>query len=286
MLLLLISIVAASLNSTVMHKAKLHGSGAIYLFNLFSATVWCVCLFIINGCKLSFTQDAVLWGFVYGVVQALFILFKTGAMNSGPVAVTTMIGNCSMLVSVVACLFLWGEPISLADVAGLALLMVGILMTTFKRSNGTFTKKWPVLSFFFLLFAAGVGITFKAFSKSASAQAGDMMLVAAVVMLISYSILCFFTNGFSRMSRGVSKSERLTFVLFALTSGLFSCVYNRMNIFLSGELDGVIFFPSFNGGVVVLSTVLSVILLRERLMARQIVGICMGVVGICIIGIL
>ena len=287
LVLLLFSIFAASLNSAVLHKAELSEKGAIYKFNLFGTLVWCVCLFIANGGRLHFDTTALLWGCVYGVTQALFILFKTAAMNSGPVSITTLIGNCSLVVSVVVCFILWNEPISLADMIGLALLMLGLTLATYKKSNGTFTKKWAVLSFLFLVLGAGVGITFKAFGKSGgTAYTSDMMIVAAFVMLISYTAICLFTGGFASKSNKYTKKEKRLFIILALVSGLLSCLYNRLNIYLSGILDGVIFFPSFNGGVVVLSTVVSMIIFNEKLSVKQLLGLLLGISGICIIGIL
>ena len=149
--LLPLSILGASLNSAVLHKADLTEKGTIYKFNLFGTLVWCVCLFIANGGRLHFDTNALLWGCVYGVTQALFILFKTAAMNSGPVSITTLIGNCSLVVSVVVCFILWNEPISPADIGGLVLLMVGLSLTTYKKTSGTFTKKRAVLSLLFLV---------------------------------------------------------------------------------------------------------------------------------------
>ena len=285
--LLLLSILGASLNSAVLHKANLTEKGAIYRFNLFGTLVWCVCLFLANGARLHFDASTLLWGFIYGFTQALFILFKTAAMNSGPVSITTLIGNCSLVISVVVCFILWNEPISLADMIGLVLLMIGLSLTTYKKSNGAFTKKWAVLSLLFLILGAGVGITFKAFSKSGGTEyTSDMMIIAAFVMLISYTAICIFCGGFASKSNEHAKKENLLFIVLALVSGLLSCLYNRLNIYLSGALDGVIFFPSFNGGVVVLSTVFSMIIFKEKLSARQIFGLLFGISGICIIGIL
>ena len=287
LILLLFSIFAASLNSAVLHKADLSEKGAIYKFNLFGTLVWCVCLFIANGGRLHFDANTLLWGCIYGITQALFILFKTAAMNSGPVSITTLIGNCSLVVSVVVCFILWEEPISLADMIGLALLMLGLTLATYKKSSGTFTKKWAVLSLVFLVLGAGVGITFKGFSKSGgTAYTSDMMIVAAFVMLISYTVICLFVGGFALKPTSHAKKEKRLFIILALVSGLLSCLYNRLNIYLSGALDGVIFFPSFNGGVVVLSTVVSMIIFKEKLSAKQLIGLLLGISGICIIGIL
>jgi len=58
------------------------------------------------------------------------------------------------------------------------------------------------------------------------------------------------------------------------------------NIYLCGVLDGVIFFPIFNGGVILLSTLLAIRMLKEKLLLRQILGVLSGISGICLIGIL
>lgn len=288
-LLLFLSIIFASANSVVLHKVKLDGS-KIYKYNLIGTLVWCICLFVANRFTLTLNSDVILWGVIYGVTQALFILFKTQAMNTGSVSVTTLIGNCSLVVSVLACFILWGEGVGIPDVLGLSVLIVGIFLTTFKKTTESYNRKWLIYSALFFVCAAGVGLTFKAFSKSASPEmAGDMMLFSSIVMLISYTIICLFTGGFkSEKEKNVnkdSKDEQKLFIIYALCSGFLSCVYNRLNIFLAGELPGVVFYPSFNGGVVFLSMTLSILLLREKLSRKQIVGIAIGIIGICIIGV-
>ena len=284
--LLLLSIIFASLNSVVLHKAELKGQSSVYLYNFIASAVWCVALLLANGFKLRLTGGVILFGAIYGTVQALFILFKTLAMNKGPVAVTTLVGNFSLVVSVFVCFLIFDEAISLADLLGLALLMCGIVFTTYKKSGTSGSRLWRVYVILFFICAAGVGITFKAFSRSASAEyAGDMMLTSAIVMLVLYGVILLFSKPASAVASMRSDRRICRFTIYALVSGALSCLYNRLNIYLSGALRGVIFFPSFNGGVVVLSTVLSIILLRERIKAKQAAGIILGILGILIIGI-
>ena len=286
-LLLALSIVAAAFNSVVLHRARLDGCGAVFRYNGISAAVWCVLLFVSNGFTLRVDGGVLLWGAVYGVTQTLFILSKTLAMNSGPVSVTTLIGNCSMVISVIACFIIWGEPATGPDVLGLAVLLAGILLTTYKKSGGEFRRGWKYFCALFFVCAAGVGLIFKGFSKSGGERAGDMMLVSAIVMLLCYSAICLVLRARTKKEKDetVKGGSLRVFFLLAVLSGLLSCVYNRLNVYLSGALDGVIFFPSFNGGVVILSTLLGVLLLGERPKKRQLLGIFLGVVGICIIGI-
>ena len=176
--LLVFSVVTASLYSILLHKINFKENGSVFLFNLTCSATWCICLFVANGCRLNINGNVLFWGFIYGVTQTLFILFKARAMNEGAVSLTTLIGNCSLIISVFACFALWHEPVSLADIVGLAVLMFAIFLTTYKKSSFHFTKKWLFYTLFFLIFGAAVGLAFKAFSKSNSGNAGDMMIVA------------------------------------------------------------------------------------------------------------
>lgn len=281
--LILLSIVFASLNSVLLHKAKI-ALNDVFIFNFLCAAVWCVVLFIANGFELQINKSVLIWGSTYGATQTLFILFKTLAMNSGSVSITTLVGNFSLVISVLFCFVVWGETISLLDIVGLVLLMLGIILSTNKGASNASSAKWPLYLILFLVFAAAVGISFKAFSKTNNSEyAGDMMIVAAVVMLIAYAIICLLTK-----KRNTDDSGKINkgFIMFAMVSGVLSCIYNRLNIFLSGAINAVVFFPAFNGGVIILSTVLSIVLLKEKLNLKTSIGILLGVAGICIIGIL
>ncbi len=285
--LLAFSIVVASCNSVMLHRAQLDGRGALYQYNWICAAVWCLLLFLWNRGQLHLDGTVCLFGLLYGVTQALFILFKTAAMHAGPVSVTTLVGNCSILLSILACLLLWQEPATWGDAAGLILFFIGIFLSTYCHSGQGHTRAWKIYVILFFLCAAGVGLTFKAFAKSGgSDRAGDMMLVSALVMLFCYTGLCLFT---ARRTRGESKPPRgrdlRSFLIYALISGVLSCLYNRVNLYLSGAMDGVIFFPAFNGGVVFLSALLGILLLREKMTLRQGIGIGVGILGICMIGI-
>ena len=63
---------------------------------------------------------------------------------------------------------------------------------------------------------------------------------------------------------------------YVVACGAVGCIYNRLNITLTGTLPSVVFFPLFNGSVIVLSTLAGVILFGERLNRKQIYGILLG----------
>ena len=66
------------------------------------------------------------------------------------------------------------------------------------------------------------------------------------------------------------------------------CIFgmNFLNLRLSGLLPSQLFFPVVNGSAIVLSSLFSVLLFKERLTKKQIVGLLGGLlclVAICLV---
>lgn len=284
-IMLLLSIIAASFNSVVLNKAKVKKLDDVFFFNLIVSLIWCVILFAANKGRLFVAPRILFWGVFYGLTQTCFILFKTLSMSTGSVTVTTLIGNSSLLISIFVSLIIWHEPITAVDIICLGFLVLAIFLCTYTKDaskDTNHTPSWKYYVLFFLLSAAGVGIVFKAFGKSGSSQyCGDMMFVSSIVMIISNLAICFFTGGLK--SKKVAAHSK-GFITFAVLSGILSFLYNRLNIYLTGNMDTLIFFPSFNGGVVLLSAVLSVLICGERLKITRLIGLAVGISAICVIG--
>lgn len=285
--MLLFSVIAASFNSVVLNKARVGKKEDVFPFNLVVSLMWCIIFFIANKGHISVSTKILLWGIVYGLTQTCFILFKTAAMSTGSVTVTTLIGNSSLLISILVSLIVWKEKITAADIIGLVLLVIAIFLCTYTKDASksvNHTSLWKYYALLFLLSAAGVGIVFKAFGKSGNLEhCGDMMFVSSIVMIISNFVICFFTGGFKLQNIALRSKG---FVAFAVLSGILSCLYNRLNVFLAGNMDALIFFPAFNGGVLFLSAALSAFICCERLKITQLIGLAAGISAICLMGIL
>ena len=280
--LLAVSVFAASFNSVLLNKSGASGKDTVFKFNFLCSIVWCILLFLANGCTLHINFQVVLWGVLYGIAQICFLVFKTLSMSTGSVSVTTLIGNSSLLISIFVSLALWKEKVSVTDIVALLFLCLAIFLCTYKKSDKQCTGGWKYYVFFFFVFAASVGLIFKGFGKVVNLKyCGDMMLLSAMVMTLGNLVVGCFTGG--KLVAG--KQNLKAFLLFALGSGILSCLYNRLNIYLAGSVDAIIFFPCFNGGVVLLSTLLSVAFLKEKLFTVQKIGLIIGVISICVIGI-
>ena len=284
--LLVISIIAAALNSVLLNKSGACEKNTIFKFNFLCSLVWCIILFFANNCNMHINQQVLFWGALYGVAQSCFLIFKTAAMSTGSVSITTLVGNSSLLISTFVSLILWKETVTLTDVLGLALLCLSIFLCIYEKSEKKYSLKWKYYAFFFFILAASVGLIYKGFGKAGNIEyCGDMMLFSSIIMTFINLIVSLVVKGRYGLNKSVVSNTK-RFLLFSLGSGLLSCLYNRLNIELAGNIDGIIFFPCFNGGVVILSALFSFIFLKEKLSLYQKTGICIGVISICIIGIL
>lgn len=282
--LLGVSITAASLNSVVYKNSKVTVAKDVFRFNRIGTIVWCIIIFVLNKGQLHLNRDILFWGMAYGIVQMLFILFKALAMSNGDVSVTTVIGNCSLVVSVFASFLLWNEPVSGMDIAGLFILLAAIVLCTYRtrETNRHYHKYWKYYVTIFFILAASVGLVFKGFGKTAdAAYSNDMIFVAAVVMMIGYTTACALSGGI-RLGKEYTQGH---FLKYAIACGVLSCMYNRVNIVLAGEMDAIIFFPAFNGGVMLLSAMLGIFICGEKLNWKQKCGIFLGITAILLIGI-
>lgn len=282
-LMLAVTIMFASANNIVLraHKGKDKQSDS-FMFNCIVSAVWIVVLIGIRNVKININAGAIVYALLYGVIQGLFLFFKMQAMTNGPVAVTTLIGNCSLLVSTALGVLIWHEKVGIWQAVGVIILICAMFLCMSGGKKGEKASlKWKLYCVGFFVSAGLVGIVFKAFSKSGCADASDMMITAAIVM----TIFCFIVSKIFAAKEGADGLNK-TDLCAAAACGILSCVYNRINIYLTGALDSVIFFPVFNGGVILLASLLAFLIFKEKLSSKRKIGIAIGVIAICIIGIL
>ena len=60
---------------------------------------------------------------------------------------------------------------------------------------------------------------------------------------------------------------------------------NLLNLNLSGKIPSVILFPIYNVGSLLLTTVISSVIYKDKISKRQSVGFVIGIVAILIVGI-
>lgn len=271
------AILFASLNSVLLHNIDFSEKGLVVRFNFIGSCIWVLILFCLGG-RLELNKSVLIYGTLYAFAQVFFLIFKAKAMSLGPVSLTTLIGNMSLILSTVCGVLIWNEKVSPIQIIGIILLIISIVICTYEKNSERNNGSWIFCCVLFFIFAGAVGLIFKFFSKTGE-NINNMMFFSSLMMIVLLFPLSFL---------GKEKNKiqfTHTFIIKLVICGIISCLYNRINIYLSGAMDSIIFFPSFNGSVIILSTLFGVMLFKEKLKAKQIFGITLGLISILSIGI-
>lgn len=282
-LLLCISIVLAVSNNILLHKfgnRGLENTGDALIFNAGVLLVWIPILVVVGDGRIDF-HNKYTWffGVVYGVVNASFLLFKMEALASGSISITSLIGCSALIIPTIFGTLYWHEKFTILQGVGLIALLVSLFYCVSpKRSPQKPTFKWMIFCLLFFIAASLTSITFKFHQKSSvGSDVASMMVISAGVSALILSIAAFIYNGVK--GEKVPKLGGVS-LLYLIPCALVSCLYNRLNIFLTGAMDSIIFFPVFNGSIILFASLAGYILFREKLSKVQLISLITGSVSI------
>lgn len=292
-LLLAASITCAALNNVFLHlyNDKKNYTCNIFAFNAIVSLIWALIFITIGGGFGQASDATIVFGVIYGVIIALFLIFKMASLGSGPVSITSLIGCCSLIVPTLFGLIFYREAVNFLQIIGLVLLFIALYLCVDPKSNMKISKKWIVFCVIFFLCAGASGIILKMYNKSdSSAEMNTMMIITALTAMVSFVII-YVVSGLLRVKNNQSfliieknKNAFLWSILFIGLCGLVSGGYQRLNMYLTGALPSIVFFPTFNGVVIFLSCISGVVLFKEKLSVKQIVGLVLGVICIMLVG--
>lgn len=287
-LLLLVSILSAAANNIALHKyAEVDCRKNSSLFQFLVSGLWALILLLLER-NFKFSRTTLTFGLLYGVTMAMFLYYKMMALSTGPIAITSLVGSCSFLIPTFCGVFLWKEAVSPLQILGTGTLLISLILSSKMRGGSSVSKKWILCCVCFFCAAGINSILIAAFQKTESAPDTNLMLLIASVTAAVCYLLLFLTGSFR-----TSKREPLLPYLkaylpkslpYILICGLVSCCYQRLNLDLAGKLPSVLFFPVFNGGVILLSSVTGWVFFREKLTKLQIFGLISGFISILVIG--
>ena len=281
-----LSIALAVLNGGILHHwgdRELKNSGDILLFNGGISAIWFVMVMLLGGIPKRPSWETIGLGAGYGVVIAGFLLSKMQALATGNMSVTLMVGSCSMVLPTILGSLIWHEAVSVWQGAGLVFLIIAMGLSVRRSKGQSGGLRWKGYCVLFFVFSGLSGFLFKVQQNSAvSEQVAEFVWIAAIVSAAGLTAAAFMKNRLEhapcpRISRAAWKP-----MIFC---GICSCAYNWINILLAGRMPSAMFFPLFNGCVILGGVAVSHFAFGESLSGRQMFALGLGVVSMIIVGI-
>ena len=239
---------------------------------LFNGTIFLVVALIFSYKLFSLDAHLMLYGTVFGVVTVFFQLFYIRSFAYGDISISVMTVNLAMIAPIIFSLIAYGEKLTVVRGIGIALSIFAIVIGTEKitrsvdpsqtenekirrRKRLIFSIAASVINGFTMIFL-------KIFAKSEYGGKTQLFLVIR--------------------ARGKKLSFRpgKKMLLYAILAGVFLGLHQFVYMAALKKVDATVMYPCMNGGIMILSGLSGLFLLKDKLAKRQIAALCIAAAAI------
>lgn len=283
-LLLFVSVSVDTLKNTYYNyfgKNMMRGHRDTLLFNAISC-VGAVAYFLFRGASFHVSAYSIIMALVFGAITVAAQYSSLLAMGLGSMAYSTLFTYLSVLISTLFSIFYYAQPVSGLQAVGFVLMLVSFFLSCDLRDKVNLNLKWLAAALCSFVSWGLVGVCQQLHQNSAhAAELGGFLLWTFLFSGILFGILFLFTKKDGRPKGSFS----LFSIILILLTGAAIGIINEINLYLSGAMPGIIFFPIVNGGVIILTTLCAVFLFREKLPKLQLIGLIAGIIAVLCLGI-
>ena len=233
------------------------------------------------------------------------------ALENGSVSLSSLFSSCGFILP-----SLWGwiqfhESVSVLHIIGLLVVLSAFVLATDFRKTKKFNWKWFLAATGSMIFAGVTGIVQKEF---VAVSAPEVLYPFLSIALLMATALCGITGAVAAVGKykkekflsasfedtagaeggteqtseepeAIRKKTRPLSkpVVFVFILGIVMGFLHLMNTYLTRVFPTIIIFPVLNGGIIVITTLVSALLFREKLTIRQGISILCGIAGILLI---
>lgn len=255
-----------------------------YKYTALVSGICAVAIVLLSGFTFPFSWFSVGLGLLFGIAVTGLICVSSMAIKNGPFSYTLVMISLAIIVPAFSGAIFWGETLTWLDFVGLAFMIFCFVLSVQKQTgeqkgNG----KWLFLSIVAMIFMAGVGLLQKTHQSSVHKDEITVFLTTA----FTFSCLCstviyLILKGLNKQQQNVEKVFGTTksVLLQLVAAGIATSLNHTINLYLSGSLDSILFFPVMCGCELIGITLVSLLFFKERLTKRQWIGIACGAIAV------
>lgn len=282
--LLLLIIVLCSLGNNVMKNSFAKGSGFTEGDNAVYNTIACFIgapMALIGHELHPVSGQAFILALLFGASMAGVAITAIRALKSGPMALTALFGNFSLIIPVLAGFLLWHEAVSLGKMIGIAMIFssVFLILNPDKKEKGS--KEWAFMTLLYFL-SSGLMSLFQQLASKSCPDEPVMFLVcgflSASLFLFIYTVL-FCRKGSARPHFPLFSLENLNGVAVGVSGGIAHiCIMKVLTL-----MDSTLYYPLKEGLCIIFNALLGLLFFHERFSKRKTVGFIIGAAAVILL---
>ena len=215
------------------------------------------------------------------------LFFGLEALKSGAMVLSSMAGSAGLLLPCVFGIFMFDEPMSLMQLFGILLLILSgwLLIGYSKKLKGSFTPRTMLLLIGSMLSNGFTMVAQKMFSKylpDVSVSVFSFLAFGLVGVGMCVGLVPQLTKKENR-----EEIKKLPKALWFYGAGLSTIllIINQLATIAAKVIPSAIMFPINDGGATIITALTGAVVFKEKLTARSVAGLALGIASLIVINL-
>lgn len=261
------------------YNAKSCGKG-VFTFGAVSVLVaWLFFLFL-SRFKLTFAPEILPYALIFAISYGTATVTGFIALRLGALSLTSLITATSLVIPTLFGIFFYSERISVTFAVGFFLVLLSIVLMNSKKSEVRISLGWAVSVFFAFLGNGVCSATQNAAQRELLGRYKyEFMIISLSVVFLILLISALFAE------RGEIASHLRCGAHYMAICGIANGAVNLVVMLLATRMPASVMFPVMSAGGIILSSLVSRFVYRERLSPKQLAALFFGITAVVLMNI-
>lgn len=258
--------------------SKKVGGGGVFTFSTIGSLAACL-FFTVKALvrdTLVFDAEILPFALMFAAAYVSASVFNMLAIQTGSLSLTSLFLSYSLIIPTVYGLIFDGDEAGITLFLGLAFLALSIALINTKKGDTKITGKWVL---FALLSFLGNGLCSTIQPEQTEIFGGkyddSFMVIALVIVFVFNTVMMLIRE------RGEAAKLLKQGLPMMVGAGVLNGLVNMLTMVVTAAgVSKSLMFPLISAGGIVLTWVISLFFYKEKLTAKQNIGMVLGVISI------
>ncbi|MDF2451530.1 MAG: hypothetical protein K0S26_1034 [Bacteroidota bacterium] len=235
----------------------------------------------LNVIHEPFFLIAVSLGIVF--ISSLFVIAETTAKQG--ISVAQVANRMSVVIPICIAILFYGDSISVSKVIGIILAIVAVYLVSYKESEGkTADKFWWLFPLIIFVCSGIIDSSINYAQRNLVSETNfDAFLSTIFSTAFVFGFIVLLYQLIIKKEKFQAKTIPAGIILGVINFGTMYFIIRALN---ANILEPSVLFPVNNLSILTLSTIISVIVFKEKLSSKNWIGIGLSLLAILILGLL
>lgn len=277
-ILLIINILAQSIQQVSRKAYNTKSSSGVYTFSSVSVFVALMFFIIIPGDKRGLTFEIFLYSIGYAVTYVTATITTMLAIRTtAPLSLTSLILSCSLIIPTIYGLAVLDEPFGITLAIGIVMLFASLILINFENSNEPkkLTAKWGIYIFLTFISNGICNVIIKTYQLNSEGQHINIFMITGLSMVLTTLILLTLIKERKQLKENLPRC-----LTWGSICGTGNGLANFLALLLSISMPASLLFPLLSSGGIIVTSLVSVFIYKEKLSLYQKLGFLFGLIAI------